>query len=91
MNLSELSSGDRIEIDCCGIEDHSFTVEDVEIANLGITRVIAIGLTAGCTTYALKGTHESDIAELSLVNEKQNDHDPWEIMVSDITVVEESS
>lgn len=82
MNPSKLQKDDRVNFDHDGLSGCTFRVSDVEVQDVGITEVVAVGLVCGCDTYALTGA----TADSQFTVEHRDTGEAWQVFKQQIEV-----
>jgi hypothetical protein len=78
MRPSDLEKDDHISIDQGGLSDATFRVSSVEVEDIGITEVVAVGLVSGCDTYSLTGA----TADSAFTLEHRDSDEEWQVFVN---------
>jgi hypothetical protein len=82
--IDELEEGVSVEIDSEPLSGRSLEVVDVSEGNIGLTTIVAVGLSDGSEAFLLKGAAHSATCDLVRLNE---DEALPPVDVSDIEVV----
>jgi len=84
MKVTDLSEGDKIEIDSEPLRGHTYEVMDVSEEDIGLTKVVAVILLRDDERlFAIEAATHSDVANLVAIN----DDEEHEINISDIEFV----